>query len=101
MVFELSHPSKAPAGATKTARFAIALVSGSPPAGMVDALAAHIRAHETAFVWKILETPRQGLSASSIGESAPVLLAAAGILGLAVLGWALWRRRLARRARLK
>jgi len=51
VVFELQHPSKAPAGATQTARFAIKLQSGSPPEGFTDALVARIRAHETGFEW--------------------------------------------------
>src|SRR5947208_3265485 len=38
VVFELHHPSKAPAGATQTARFAVTVRAGSPPAGMAEAL---------------------------------------------------------------
>ncbi len=51
VVFELSHPSKAAPGATQTERFAIKLQSGSPPAGLADALVARVRAHEAAFEW--------------------------------------------------
>ena len=84
VVFELRHPSTAPAGATQTARFAITLLRGSPPAGLADALTSRIRSREMAFEWKSLG-PRRS-------SSVLVLLAAAGILGLALLGWALWRR---------
>lgn len=87
VVFELRHPDKAPANATRTARFAITLLSGSPPAGLADALTSRIRSRETAFEWKLLE------SGPERSSPAPLLLAAAGILGLAVLGWALRRRR--------
>jgi hypothetical protein len=90
VVFELRHPDKAPANATRTARFAITLLSGSPPAGLADALTSRIRSRETAFEWKLLE------SGPERSSPALLLLAAAGILGLAVLGWALRRRRSAR-----
>ncbi len=88
VVFELRHPSKAPAGATETARFAITLLSGSPPAGLAEALTSRIRSGETAFEWRLPQSrPKPRL----------VLFAAAGILGIAVvLGWALWRRKSAR-----
>jgi hypothetical protein len=87
VAFELRHPGTAPANATRTARFAMTLRSGSPPAGLADALMSRIRSRETAFEWKLTQsdTPRSW--------RAPVLLAAIGILGLAVLGWAVRRRR--------
>lgn len=85
VVFELRHPSKAPADATRTARFAIMLVSGSPPPGLADALTSRIRSHESAFEWTLLGPHRFPL--------VPVLVAAAGVLGIAILGWALWRQR--------
>jgi hypothetical protein len=89
VVFELRHPSKAPATTTQTARFAITLLSGSPPAGLADALTSRIRSHETAFEWKVPQSRPERFSPPR------VLLAGAGVAaaGLAVLGWALLRRR--------
>jgi hypothetical protein len=52
VVFELRHPTEAGSGATKTSEFAVTLKSGSPPAGLVDALASHIRSREAAFTWQ-------------------------------------------------
>jgi hypothetical protein len=93
VVVALGHPGKAPAGATQTARFAITLVSGTPAAGFVDALATRVRARETAFAWTIIEPTPQGSPASSLGRPLPVVFAAAAILGLLLVGWALRRRR--------
>ncbi len=87
VVFQLSHPSKAPAKATLTERFAIIQLSGSAPPGLADALAALIRSREAAFEWKWLASPPKPVS------RAPVLFAAAGLLAIAVLVlWALRRR---------
>jgi hypothetical protein len=51
---ELSHPSKAPASAVRTSRFAIAVLKGSPPADFSAAREARIRTHETTFQWQSL-----------------------------------------------
>lgn len=51
VTFELRHPAQAAAGATTTAEFALVLKSGSPPAGLTEALVAHIRSREAAFKW--------------------------------------------------
>ena len=86
VVFELRHPSNAPGNATHTAQFAIMLHSGAPPDGLTDALASLIRSRESAFTWKWLGTPSKRSSRLN------VFLAAAGVLGIAALGWALRRR---------
>ena len=90
VVFQLTHPSNAPATAARTERFAIALVSGSPPAALAPALESLIRAKEGAFEWKSLQPPAEGRSPKRI------TLGAAGLLAALVLGWLLWRRRSAR-----
>ncbi len=87
VVFQLSHPSKAPAKATRTQRFAILKLSGSAPPGLADALAALIRSREAAFEWKWLSPPPKPVS------RALVLFAAAPLLAIAILVlWALRRR---------
>src|ERR1035437_10080411 len=53
-VFELTHPSTAPATAIQTAQFAITLQSGSPPRSLTDALVSLIRSREDAFEWEWL-----------------------------------------------
>jgi hypothetical protein len=88
VVFEMRHPSKAPSGATQTARFAITLKSGSPPDGLADALASLVRSHEAAFEWKFTGPSPRRTSPRTI-----VLLSGAGIAAIAALGWALVRRR--------
>ena len=90
MVVELRHPSAAPAGATLTAQFAVIVQSGSPPPGLADALVSLIRSREAAFVWTELRPPPQP---SSLG----LLLPTAALIGVAAVGWALWRRMAARR----
>jgi hypothetical protein len=53
---QLVHPSRAPANALLTRDFAVVLVDGSPPPGLFDAIAAHVRRYEPAFQW-LLEFP--------------------------------------------
>jgi len=79
--FELRSPDDGPASATRTARFAIILTGGSPPPGLVDALAARIRSRETAFEWQALR-PRQFAVSWALIEGV-------GIIGLAIVGWVL------------
>jgi hypothetical protein len=93
VVFKLAHPSNAPASATHTARFAITVLSGSPPADLAPALASLITSREAAFEWKFL-APADTASRFSLAH---VALAAAGLLGIAALGWVL-RRRMSGRA---
>jgi hypothetical protein len=92
VVFELHHPSDAASAVARTERFGILVGSGSPPPGLVDALAARIRSRESAFEWKIIGSPAQ--STSNLGP-----LAAVGLLGLAALAWVLWRKMSARQSR--
>jgi hypothetical protein len=51
LVLELRHSSQAAGAAATTDRFAIAIASGAPPAGFMDALVSRIRAREASFVW--------------------------------------------------
>ncbi len=57
IVLHLVHPADAPSSAVRTQRFAITVQSGTPPAGLVDAVAERIRAHEAAFEWTEVATP--------------------------------------------
>jgi hypothetical protein len=88
VVVELSHPSKAPAGTVQTERFAVTLLSGSPPPQLMDALVARIRAREAEFEW--IGTIPKGRRFSSflvpIAGSLLALLAARWV-------WQKWRRR--------
>jgi hypothetical protein len=51
VVVELAHRSTATATATSTDFFAITPKSGSPPRGLVDALASLVRSREADFKW--------------------------------------------------
>ena len=87
VAFELRHPSAAPPGATQTGRFAIALHHGTPQKDLTEALVALIRSREGGFQWKRIGP----LSRPSARGT--VLVTAAALLGAAVLGWTLLRRR--------
>jgi hypothetical protein len=91
VVFELLHPSTAPAGATTTAQFALVLRSGAPPPGFTDALVSRVRSREGAFQWKWLGPTHGGSPASTL------LIVAVGVLALVVLIWAVRARASARR----
>lgn len=80
VVFQITHPSVAPRGATLTDRFAISLQSGSPPGGLAATLAARIRAREAAFQWTWLDKPRAGVHWS-------IVLAAVALFATAALAW--------------
>jgi hypothetical protein len=95
VVLELVHPSLEAATATRTDRFAITLKNGSPPDGLIAALASRIRSREAAFEWKWIG------QASSPFSRPMIELAAIALLGLAALGWALRMRRSARRTDLR
>ena len=84
VVLELLHPSKGPPEAIRTARFAITVQSGSPPAGLTDAVAGLVRSREAAFRW---DAPPSQRSASAVA------VAIVAVIGLAAVGWALRRRR--------
>lgn len=90
VVFELRHPSAASAGAARTARFAIVLLSGSPPPGLVDVLESRIRSREAAFEWT---WPSRQSSPSWLRRNAAAitLLAAAGLMAVGALRW-VWSR---------
>jgi hypothetical protein len=47
----LSHPSRAPQGATHTEQFALAVQSGSATPALTAAIAAQLRARESEFEW--------------------------------------------------
>ena len=88
VVFELHHPSDAPAAAATTDHFAVVLQSGSPPEGMSDRLVSRIRERESTFEWKwVGPRSRIGLSFTQIA-----ILATAGVLAMAVLAWVLQKR---------
>lgn len=90
VVFELRHPSTAPPDAVRTDQFGITIHSGSPPAGLQDALASLVRAREGQFKWLILTGPGR--------PHVPItIILIAGIVLLALAAWVL-RRRAARRA---
>jgi hypothetical protein len=56
VVYELVHPSNAKSNANKTEKFALSVQSGSPPAGLTEAIVAHVRAREAAFDWQWVGT---------------------------------------------
>ena len=94
VVFELRHPSTAPAGATLTARFAIIVLSGSPPPDLAGALASRIRSREEAFEWTWTSPTTPPRPSPTI----VLLAAAAGLLAIVACGWVL--QRLVRRRKL-
>lgn len=90
VVLELRHPDDAAPSALRTKRFALATNSGTPPAGLVEAVAEKIRARESGFEWT--EVNRRD---TFVVAWAPL---AAGALAVILVLWAL-RRRAAKRAR--
>jgi len=51
VVVELSYPTVAEGAEIETDNFALAVLDGSPPEGLVDALRAAVSEHEADFVW--------------------------------------------------
>jgi hypothetical protein len=51
VVLQMLHPEQAPPGGVRTERFAVGAKSGTPPAGLVEAIADRIRAREATFNW--------------------------------------------------
>lgn len=45
------HPEAAPPGSVRTKAFAIAVTAGTPPGGLVEAIADRVRAREATFEW--------------------------------------------------
>ena len=86
VVLQLLHPSAAPGGGVHTQRFVITVKDGTPPAGLVDALAERIRARESAFEWTDLGGGGRSTRRVVFG------VVAAGVVA-AFLLWAVRRRR--------
>jgi hypothetical protein len=91
VIVELRHPDAAPADAVRTARFAIMERGGSPPPALIEALAQRIRSRETAFEWTRLH--RRSALDTALLITVIAIPAAAGLLGGAVVGRFLYRRR--------
>ena len=88
VVLELLHPAVARPGGVRTQRFAITASSGTPPPGLVDALADRIRAREAAFEWTNLgqrrtQAPRR-LIWIAVGGAVAAVLALWALRRLAV-----------------
>lgn len=90
VILELVHPDVAPPDAVRTQRFAFAPRQGTPPPGLVEALATRVREREASFQWT-----RAQIAAPQDGGH-PVLLlsvlAGAGATLLGALGWYVARR---------
>ncbi len=89
IVLHLIHPASAPVGAVGTQRLAVTVASGTPPAGLVEAVADRIRVHGSAFEWTEV-----GMR-SSPARRWPFAVGAV----VAMLAFWAWRRRAARRKR--
>lgn len=89
VVLELTHPTKAGSGATRTERFALQVRSGSPPPGLPAAIETLIRAREGTFEWTMLEVKPEASSTTWASGAGATLVA------VTILGWLVWRRRAA------
>jgi len=88
VVLDVRHVDAGKAPVATTAKFAISIVSGSAPAGLVDAVAAQIRAREAEFEWKWIEPPQKPLS-----QTNTMLIGSVGIALAAIVGFVLRRRK--------
>lgn len=88
----LLHPSSAASAKISTERFAVEVQSGTPPAGLVEAVADRIRTREAGFAWN--EVGGDAGTLGEIGGTSTRWLALAG--GVVLVLFALRRR--ARRA---
>ena len=88
VVLQLLRPEKARPGAVRTQRFAIAVRSGAPPAGLVEAIAERVGVREGGFEWKHVPLNR----AQMMRRAVP----AAAIVAVLVF-WALFHWRATRR----
>src|SRR5262249_49477215 len=71
---QLVHPSRAPDDALRTREFAVSLVEGSPPPGLLDAVAGHVRGNERDFEWQLEAPPETSPEQMPpYGHSVPVL----------------------------
>ncbi len=86
VVLELLHPETAPPEDVRTQRFAIAVKSGVPPAGLVDAVAGRIRTREKSFTWK--DARGETSSGGALRWAAPV---GGGVVVAILVFWALRR----------
>ena len=90
VVLQLLHPASAPSGGVRTDRFAIGVQSGTPPGGLLEAVAARVRAREGAFTWTEL-----GDHATKSIDWRLAAVAAAGVVAAVLVFVALRRRRAA------
>jgi len=95
VVLELLHPTSAPSGGARTERFAIGVKSGTPPSGLVEAVADRIRAREAGFQWVEVGGGRGPIAEGAAAHRRKLLFAGAAVAAIVVL-WVL-RRRAARR----
>jgi hypothetical protein len=68
---ELVHPSRAPEGALRVGSFAVVVRQGTPPSGLIDALAARIRSRGDSFQWTVLVEPEPPPPAAPAPVPAP------------------------------
>jgi hypothetical protein len=92
VVLQLLHPELAPRGAVRTQRFAVTVKRGTPPAGLVEAVAERVRARETAFEWKTVEDGR-----SAGEEGTPRWMVWVGAAGALLVFWGVRRVVMSRR----
>jgi hypothetical protein len=86
VVIQLSHPSVGDPQAIRTKRFALSVISGTPPGHLIGAVEALIRSKEADFKWNAL-----GFGASSRWFCGLLLF---GLTGVAcVSGWRAWAAR--------
>lgn len=88
VVLELRHPDTAPADVPRTGKFAIVLLSGAPPAGLVEALQSRLRTGEGAFEWLVPPRPAGKAPARWIAVGEALFLAL--LVGVML---AMWRSR--------
>ena len=67
-VFQLVHPSMAPATAIQTASFAITLQSGSPPRSLTDKLVSLLRSREDSFEWTWPDSEDDDATEDDVGD---------------------------------
>lgn len=96
VALELRHPSQGAGAAARTQSFAVFTKSGSPPPGLVDAVASSVRAGEATFRWSKAPGPPPGerrgeapapAAKPSVGRPIAAVVAALvlGLLGIRYL----------------
>ena len=99
VVIQLAHRDAGGSPSIRTARFAVTVVNGSPPADLLAAVATLIRSHESEFDWNVPSggtSNRGGLHAWLFGLLLLASATAAAIGG--VRAWATMRRGVRREA---